>query len=187
MAKIKQKFKRKRYVWMDLVTRASFMIRWPYPTPRQIQRPRLTDKLAQNPAGNCIDICVNTSTQFYLQPIFSWSLYRSRCRLCEHTIRAEVQYTRVQKNTCPLAGSERIELRCIACSALNMILISDVQAHHYRSILLQKDQSLLRVLSSVLKLEGLDHCDRMLQLKLLTEACALIYTLCSDDRVKSEY
>ena len=68
-----------------------------------------------------------------------------------------------------------------------MILISDVQAHHYRSILLQKDQSLLRVLSSVLKLEGLDHCDRLLQLKLLTEACALIYTLCSDDRVKSEY
>ena len=68
-----------------------------------------------------------------------------------------------------------------------MILISDVQAHHYRSILLQKDQSLLRFLSSVLSLEGLGHCDRLLQLKLLTEACALIYTLCSDDRVKSEY
>ena len=68
-----------------------------------------------------------------------------------------------------------------------MILISDVQAHHYRSILLQKDQSLLKVLSSVLKLECLERCDRLLQLKLLTEACALIYTLCSDDRVKSEY
>ena len=68
-----------------------------------------------------------------------------------------------------------------------MILISDVQAHHYRNILLKKDQSLLRVLSSVLNLDGLGHCDRLLQLKLLTEACALIYTLCSDDQANSEY
>ena len=90
-------------------------------------------------------------------------------------------------NPCPLVGFERIELRCIACSALNMILISDVQAHHYRSVLLKKDQPLLRILSSVLKLEGLEHCDKLLQLKLLMEACALIYTLCSDNRVKSKY
>ena len=52
---------------------------------------------------------------------------------------------------------------------------------------LGKDRSWGNVICSVLRLEGLGHCDKILQLRLLSEMCSLIYVLCSDNHVQSKF
>ncbi len=72
----------------------------------------------------------------------------------------------------------RLELRCIACSILNLILTRDLQADKYRSLLLSKESALASVLTSVLRLERMKTGDKTLTFKLLKEVLCSVMILC---------